>query len=145
MMKSARQKSSNLNPLLLLGDRIESRKVLLRDRRASKVVPLCCHPATELVEFDKDGVDGEGGEDEPPFVADADDLEDVVVDDGDVDDREDAGRGARWKGKGRRVSLSTKDRGGEIRKRSEEAQGDEGRTKASRRGRTKGGSCCPTG
>jgi hypothetical protein len=132
MMKSARQKSSNLNPLLLLGDRIESRKVLLRDRRASKVVPLCCHPATELVEFDKDGVDGEGGEDEPPFVADA-------------DDREDAGRGARWKGKGRRVSLSTKDRGGEIRKRSEEAQGDEGRTKASRRGRTKGGSCCPTG
>jgi len=83
----------------LLGHRLESRQILLLDGHlpSSNVLALPQVPLHQLVELGNDEVDEDHSEDDTPLPSDADDLEGVVGDSGNVDDGED-GQG---QGKGR--------------------------------------------
>jgi len=77
--------------LFLLGHRLEPRQILLLDGHlpSSNVLALPQVPLHQLVKLGDYEVDEDHSEDDTPFPSDADDLESVVGNPGDVDDGED--------------------------------------------------------
>jgi hypothetical protein len=85
--------------IFLLGHRLKSRQILLLDRHlpSSNILSLPQVPLHQLVKLGDHEVDEDHSENDTPLPSDADDLESVVGNSGNVDDGED-GQG---QGKGR--------------------------------------------